>query len=223
MSRRFGKFVYVLSITVLLLWLVIYVRSRYRADLITMVTGSHHCLVLSIDYEEIHLFDISGWTGPARFQWSSGKADFDIFRDNNVDSLVGPEIPWNDIYVPPTLRWAWGKFLIQSECVYLDSETDTLTIDHLWRAGWPYSSGIYSFGKSRLNQAAAPLWSFSILPLSILSVQVASRLRRRWLKARLTGCFCSHCGYDLRATPLRCPECGVAAAARRNWRAPSTE
>jgi len=38
-------------------------------------------------------------------------------------------------------------------------------------------------------------------------------LRRAWPKHR-TG-LCSHCGYDLRATPGRCPECGTSAPAAR--------
>jgi hypothetical protein len=57
-----------------------------------------------------------------------------------------------------------------------------------------------------------PWWSvaavFAMLPLA----RIAAWLRRRRHAAR--G-LCPRCGYDLRATPERCPECGMAAAAAK--------
>jgi hypothetical protein len=45
-----------------------------------------------------------------------------------------------------------------------------------------------------------------VLPLSFLLLIV----NREWIAAmrRPTSGICSNCGYDLRATPNRCPECG---------------
>jgi hypothetical protein len=59
-----------------------------------------------------------------------------------------------------------------------------------------------------------PYW-FPVLCLSSLPAMHGVRLVRHFLRARrrrLTG-LCPQCGYDCRATPERCPECGAVSAA----------
>ena len=53
---------------------------------------------------------------------------------------------------------------------------------------------------------AFPLW----LPAAIFAAVPVKRLLDRVLKSHAAGA-CGACGYDLRATPDRCPECGTAA------------
>lgn len=55
---------------------------------------------------------------------------------------------------------------------------------------------------------STPLWSLAILFAILPTIDLIRSLRRnRRRKRRLAG-FCAQCGYDLRATPHRCPECG---------------
>jgi predicted Zn-ribbon and HTH transcriptional regulator len=61
-----------------------------------------------------------------------------------------------------------------------------------------------------LNAIAVPFWAvvlaFATLPAVDLVRKIRSR-RKRWF--RLLHGLCQTCGYDLRATPDRCPECGA--------------
>jgi hypothetical protein len=47
-----------------------------------------------------------------------------------------------------------------------------------------------------------------VLPLTV----IVSRRRRRLAEGRLTYGLCMRCGYDLRGSPSRCPECGAVPA-----------
>ena len=61
----------------------------------------------------------------------------------------------------------------------------------------------------RFTYVGVPMWGIAI----VASVAPALWVRRRCRAVRLAG-HCAHCGYDLRATPERCPECGLAVEPR---------
>jgi uncharacterized iron-regulated membrane protein len=58
------------------------------------------------------------------------------------------------------------------------------------------------------KQIVMSAWLPALPPVIVLGVW-AWMFRRRRRHRRVTGGCCVHCGYDLRATLDRCPECGT--------------
>lgn len=65
---------------------------------------------------------------------------------------------------------------------------------------------------SRMWMAGVPYWSLVVLALAGPAWGMA-RARRRWRRGQRG--LCARCGYDVRETPERCPECGAAPGEER--------
>ncbi|HZL38593.1 MAG TPA: zinc ribbon domain-containing protein [Tepidisphaeraceae bacterium] len=69
---------------------------------------------------------------------------------------------------------------------------------------------MYSTHNER-NIVAVPYWFLAALSSVEPVYWVLTRMRARKREMANRDGFCSACGYDLRATPERCPECGTEA------------
>jgi hypothetical protein len=82
--------------------------------------------------------------------------------------------------------------------------------------GLRYEQSAFVVGRS--YEVAVPLWLWRMatagVPLGLLA-------HRSWKRISKGKGFCHSCGYDLRATADRCPECGTAAAVLPPGNAPN--
>jgi hypothetical protein len=77
----------------------------------------------------------------------------------------------------------------------------------------PMTAGASSDCYALKTELRAPYWLIcaitSIAPAMLLVSKLRSRWRQSWRRRQAQQNLCLTCGYDLRATPYRCPECGT--------------
>ncbi|MDB5302565.1 MAG: hypothetical protein JWM97_114, partial [Phycisphaerales bacterium] len=117
--------------------------------------------------------------------WETPDRTWDVFRKNI----------FNGLHMAPARR-------------SLPSPVGTL-------AGFYYRSTVtYPLNTSSIHESrrlAVPYWSLFILLVLLPIGWSRSAIRTRRAKRRKRLGHCPACGYDLRATPERCPECGAVA------------
>lgn len=83
---------------------------------------------------------------------------------------------------------------------------------HWQRAGFEFGRGEHVMGggyRYATTLVGLPLW-FVAIPAGFLPAWwVRATVQRDRIRYRVTQRLCASCGYDLRATPDRCPECGT--------------
>jgi len=91
-------------------------------------------------------------------------------------------------------RWAAGPIALQGGWQFL---------------GWGYSctsqSVFSTLWEMKLREIIVPDWFIASLLAVVPSIWIIKARKRFWDQS--LG-LCGNCGYDLRATPDRCPECG---------------
>jgi hypothetical protein len=64
----------------------------------------------------------------------------------------------------------------------------------------------------RVLTVGVPCWLLAVATLALPAVVVRRQFKAWRARRRARAMLCPTCGYDLRATPERCPECGATAA-----------
>jgi hypothetical protein len=101
--------------------------------------------------------------------------------------------------------WTW-------ECKLVPTNLDGPSEDAAWGpVRWGSLDLPAAFETYTRRSASLPLWLLALAAGAWPLASVAMLVRRRRRLRRRPGC-CRNCGYDLRATPERCPECGKICA-----------
>jgi hypothetical protein len=195
MRRKLLIFFRIVSLIFCIAFTILWARSYYRWDAIDWYRGTYSVQIRSKDGKicfgrGFRMF-ISEWSLLRRRTWA---------RPPPVDWSKSP-IPYTDILIgspfPPLEEQVfWDRLRWDPQLVFQFAGFE------IYKSGVPSRSNCFAID--------TPYWSWCAIT-AILPLRAMVRLLLRF--NRHSRGHCRSCGYDLRATPDRCPECGHMAQA----------
>ena len=187
MRRRLLNLLTALSLLLLVATVAVWVRSQWAADYL-----GWHSWRLDAQRHENKEFRVAGIGAYA------GIGIVGHVRTLEYGSLAQPTGGWSGFLVNGRYGqwWAFSVMLhaaANSSGFSLHWFDDPPTAGYVGQQGWAVT---------------LPLWSLA----AAFAIVPAARLSRHLRRKQPAGLWPS-CGYDLRATPGRCPECGTPAKA----------
>jgi hypothetical protein len=187
-------------------------RSQDVAEGISFMVGNTRWEIGS-GFEYLSIERFSPWPGHSLFQYKS----VSLTQSSNDSSLTGPVFA---LQRGGARRFEQHVFDVNiyygRECAVLasngqiDTESSMTALMKNSQIA-PLSAPIPFW------EVSAPLWMvvipFFVFPFGLIA-QRSFKLTKRYLievRSKRRG-LCTKCGYDLRATPDRCPECGTVPA-----------
>ena len=205
--RRLLGVLSLLSLILCVAMVVLWVRSYWIADRL-IIQKSHYRQVGS-DEEDADL--LPSYRGRvASYAMRINRGSIGVHVERSVELNLGPENlrDWKQDWPEGTLVM-WNRDEADAGSEHLGIFNIVNENDVLDRFGFFFGTadrtGISSFIDFRLTEASVPAWSVVML----LAISPAVRLVRfARSRRRNTAGLCPSCGYDWRATPGRCSECG---------------
>jgi hypothetical protein len=180
--------------------------SQRAAELGELIHNGWHREGPIYNYQSVN---IESGAGGIVFQFSSGNIDlsdsriFDQIRHSSAGRIYDS--------TPYVARWRHSETPVGRWTPYpqLKVPGDNPTWDIRFKSTGDLKS---QHETGTLFEFVIPYWGLVLvtsLP-GLLMLAILFRRFRRWSRN-----LCTHCGYDLRATPDRCPECGAIPAKHR--------
>ena len=218
MRRRLFTFVSVLSLLLCLAVCVLWVRSYRAFDRVSAARGDGPFWVAVSASGDLAVYVVGPWPEGRPLRWTVGRRGDQLRRDH-IWPYDMPPLPLE----PHEYHQAMAAAYPVSVGWYVDGTPAGR--EFRWeRLGLRMSSSLaHVHGQrfadhprtpnGRARYLAIPHWMAATLVglpgVLTLAARSVSRIRRARLAARR---LCPACGYDLRATPGRCPECGTTTA-----------
>jgi len=188
-----------------------------RSGLLNFLTA-----LLLLVFVAVGMLWVRGYRQGDRVEWSTrfdaqaGRADaWSLVSGNGVVAVFWEQEKWSTAVLPyigylPASSWTGGFSYSQLQRVNFTVRRETFW-QRLGFARHDDTSGTPASPWSRRTRAVrVPHWF--LLLCAAVPLAAALRSRRRAWRRRRVG-LCANCGYDLRATPGRCPECGKQTVA----------
>jgi hypothetical protein len=186
-----------LSLLLCVATVALWVRGAFDGDQFIFTAGGRLWWVMS-SRGSITVICVRGWPRPERFRWVT---------DNSNDSV--PTVAYT---APLGSESKWRAAGIAGEntevSTWLDEAGTPMSLLESNKPDPRQGGPLHESGMIPCRSIDVPLWmplAFGgVLPGVLLARGLRARLRRR-----ATLGLCVHCGYDLRASPGCCPECGA--------------
>jgi hypothetical protein len=146
--------------------------------------------------------------GIDQFRLGPSGTGVEASRRGFLNARGSMQIFWDSGYFPP--RTGWDGFIssLFPERPYLKYVRFNSYSIPQTTLGFAFFESTFGGANGLHGAKKAVTVPFYAVTLALLVIPILRAIRRwRWRKE--SDEFCNHCGYDLRATPERCPECGT--------------